>query len=226
MSVPRSRAGGGVIDGLIYAVGGAHGTKYHSSVERYYKDEDRWESVCPMIKPRIGLGCCVVRRLLYAVGGYDGIERLNTVEVYDPDQDIWSPVASMNVARSGAGVVSYDNFVYAVGGYTTNLQLNSAERWVLFQLNYQIKVINLFIFRYDTITDQWTFIKPLHSPRSALAAVSFKCGRVLALGGYNGVDFVSTIEMLDPNTGEWIVIGNMTSERSGHAAAMTIDFVH
>ena len=86
--------------------------------------------------------------------------------------------------------------------------------------------VNLFIFRYDTITDQWTFIKPLHSPRSALAAVSFKCGRVLALGGYNGVDFVSTIEMLDPNTGEWIVIGNMTSERSGHAAAMTIDFVH
>jgi kelch-like protein 19 len=34
MSVPRSRAGAGVVDGLIYVVGGAHGVKQHSSVER------------------------------------------------------------------------------------------------------------------------------------------------------------------------------------------------
>ena len=34
MSVPRSRAGAAVIDGLIYVTGGAHGAKYHTSVER------------------------------------------------------------------------------------------------------------------------------------------------------------------------------------------------
>lgn len=207
MQVPRSRAGAGVIDGVIYAVGGAHGCKFHSSVERYFNDEDRWEYVASMKRQRIGLGCCVVRRLLYAVGGFDGKERLNHVEVYDPDKDTWNMVAPMNVPRSGAGVVSFDNYIFAVGGYTTNLQLDSAER-------------------YDTLTDQWTFIKPMSSPRSALAAVSFKCGRILAFGGYNGVDFVSTVEMLDPNTGDWLIVGNLTSERSGHGAAMTIDFVH
>lgn len=68
MSVPRSRAGVAVLDGLIYACGGAYGSQYHSSVERYYNMENRWESVSPMIMPRIGLGCAVVNRLLYAIG--------------------------------------------------------------------------------------------------------------------------------------------------------------
>ena len=48
----------------------------------------------------------------------------------------------------------------------------------------------------------------------------------MALGGYNGVDFVSTVEMYNSDTDQWMVVGNMTSERSGHAAAITIDFVH
>ncbi|XP_019364268.1 PREDICTED: kelch-like ECH-associated protein 1 [Gavialis gangeticus] len=34
MSVPRNRIGVGVIDGLIYAVGGSHGCVHHDSVER------------------------------------------------------------------------------------------------------------------------------------------------------------------------------------------------
>ncbi len=34
MSVPRNRIGLGVIDGMIYAVGGSHGCVHHNSVER------------------------------------------------------------------------------------------------------------------------------------------------------------------------------------------------
>ncbi|XP_027562727.1 kelch-like ECH-associated protein 1, partial [Neopelma chrysocephalum] len=35
MSVPRNRIGVGVIDGMIYAVGGSHGCTHHCSVERW-----------------------------------------------------------------------------------------------------------------------------------------------------------------------------------------------
>lgn len=35
MSVPRNRVGVAVMDGLLYAVGGSEGNKYHSSVEWY-----------------------------------------------------------------------------------------------------------------------------------------------------------------------------------------------
>ena len=34
MSAPRNRVGVGVIDDLIYAVGGSHGSTHHQSVER------------------------------------------------------------------------------------------------------------------------------------------------------------------------------------------------
>jgi kelch-like protein 19 len=98
-----SYPGCAVIDGLIYAVGGACGSQYHSSVERYHHLENRWENMASMIMPRIGLGCAVVNRLLYAVGGYDGQSRLNQVECYNPDVNAWVMVAPMQVARSGAG---------------------------------------------------------------------------------------------------------------------------
>ena len=95
------KKGTGIIDGQIYACGGAQDTKFHSSVERYDPIGDHWELVAPMNLARIGLGCAVVNRLLYAIGGYDGVSRLNQVECYNPEQNKWSFVASMKESRSG-----------------------------------------------------------------------------------------------------------------------------
>ena len=107
LNFPRSRASSAVLDGHIYVMGGAHGAKYHSSVERFHEEENRWEMVTPMNVSRIGSGCAVVNRILYVVGGYDGITRLNSVECYNPDTNYWSFVQPMNVARSGAGNLNF-----------------------------------------------------------------------------------------------------------------------
>ncbi|CAF0836199.1 unnamed protein product [Brachionus calyciflorus] len=203
MSVPRSRAGVGVIDGLIYAVGGANSCTCHKSVERYHSQENRWEPVASMNMARIGLGCAVVNRLLYAVGGYDGTNRLNQVECYNPDSNVWTMVASMNVPRSGAGIIAWENYIYAVGGYTNNLQLNSVER-------------------YDPQTNQWSFVSSMNVPRSALACVVWN-GKIIAIGGYNGNEFLSSIELYDPSTDTWTDGPPMTSERSGHGAVVTVE---
>lgn len=90
-----------------------------------------------------------------------------------------------------------------MGGYTTNLQLNSAER-------------------YDTLTDQWSFIKPMSIPRSALASVAWN-GRILAIGGYNGNEFLSSVELYDPCEDKWTEGPRLTTERSGHGAAITVE---
>ena len=103
LTVPRSRAGSGAIDGYIYVAGGAHGNLFHSSVERYHVMEDKWELVAPMSIARIGLGCSVVNRLLYAIGGFDGHTRLAHVESYNPDLNSWTTMQPMNSSRSGAG---------------------------------------------------------------------------------------------------------------------------
>lgn len=109
----------------------------------------------------------------------------------------------MNTARSGAGVCAIENFIYAVGGYTTSLQLSSCER-------------------YDTITNQWTYVKSMSMPRSALACVAWN-GKIFAIGGYNGNEFLSSIEYYEPSEDKWDETVNLTSERSGHGAAVTVE---
>lgn len=205
MSVPRSRAGAAVIDGLIYVCGGASGTQYHSSVEKYCPLANQWFPVAPMLIPRLGLGCVVLNRLMYAIGGYDGVNRLNQVECFDPETNNWHSIAPMTVARSGVGCATLENNIFVVGGYTAEMQLNSVEK-------------------YNIQTNQWTICTNMSSPRSALACVTWN-GRIYAIGGYNGKDFLTKIECYDPKEDKWMETSGMLSGRSGHGAAISIETV-
>lgn len=190
MKLPRSRAGTNVIDGLIYAVGGANGSNCHNSVERYYPKEDRWEFVSPMKTQRVGLTCVAVNRLLYAIGGFNGYERLNSVEVYNPDTDEWLITEPMNELRSGAGSCVVGDSIYVIGGYDGKNQLSSCEV-------------------YDTIKKKWHYIPSMISPRSALGCVYFRscitsnrmC--ILVTGGYDGSSFLTSAEIYNPETETW-----------------------
>ncbi|KAK7485359.1 hypothetical protein BaRGS_00023458 [Batillaria attramentaria] len=200
MTVPRNRVGVGVIDNMIYAVGGSQGQTHHNSAERYDPETDTWTPISSMVTRRIGVGCAVLNRLLFAVGGFDGQNRLSSVECYDPERNEWRTVASMNTMRSGAGVIGMDSYVYAVGGYDSTCQLRSVER-------------------YNLEKNCWEFVSPMNSPRSALS-VAVICNKLYALGGYDGTDFLTSVEMYDPTTNEWTEVTNMPCGRSGHGVAV------
>ncbi|XP_067829035.1 kelch-like ECH-associated protein 1B isoform X2 [Heptranchias perlo] len=203
MSVPRNRIGVGVIDGLIYAVGGSHGCIHHNSVERYDPERDEWELVAPMLTRRIGVGVAVINRLLYAVGGFDGTNRLNSAECYYPENDEWRMVAAMNTVRSGAGVCALNSCIYTMGGYDGMDQLNSVER-------------------YDVEADRWMFVPPMKHRRSALG-VTVHQGRIYVLGGYDGHIFLHSVECYNPNTDQWTEVTQLTSGRSGVGVAVTME---
>lgn len=42
-------------------------------------------------------------------------------------------------------------------------------------------------------------------------------------GGYDGNDFLSTVEVYKPETNEWTNLTNMTCGRSGHGVAVGIE---
>lgn len=200
MSTPRSRVGVGVMDGMLYAVGGCHSATLHNSVERYKPEENTWESVQPMATRRIGVGVAVVNRLLYAVGGFDGTCRLSSAECYHPENNEWITLASMNTPRSAAGVIALEQYVYAVGGYDGSDQLKTVER-------------------YNIETNEWEYVASMRSPRSALSVAVLE-GKLYALGGYDGTNFLSSVEVFDAATNEWIDAPSMNCGRSGHAAAV------
>lgn len=200
MHAPRNRLGVGVIDNLIYAVGGSHGATHHASAERYDAENDVWTEIASMSTRRIGVGCAVLNRLLYAVGGYDGENRLSSVECYDPEHNQWTEVRPMNTMRSGAGVAALDNHIYAVGGYDSSCQLKTTER-------------------YNPEKRQWEFVADMSSPRSALS-VAVLNGKLFALGGYDGNDFLSSVEGYCAELNKWFDVSNMTCGRSGHGVAV------
>ncbi|XP_073977102.1 kelch like ECH associated protein 1 [Rhodnius prolixus] len=201
MSVLRNRVGVGIVDGMIYAVGGSAAAEYYNTVEKYNPEEDRWYNVKPMNQKRLGVGVAVVNRLLYAVGGFDGEIRLKSVECYHPETDTWWDIPDMAVPRSGAGVASIGQYIYVVGGYDGTRQLETVER-------------------YDTEKQIWQFMAPLSKARSALS-VSVIDNKIYALGGYDGQEFVPTVEIYDPSADQWIDGVSMTSARSGHASAVS-----
>ncbi|XP_014670370.1 PREDICTED: kelch-like ECH-associated protein 1 [Priapulus caudatus] len=205
MSVARNRVGVGVLDNLLYVVGGSHGSSHHSSVERYNPIEETWTMVAPMAIKRIGVGVTVVNRLLYAVGGYDGKDRLRSTECYNPDKDEWRFVAPMNTMRSGCGVVAMDDYIYAVGGYDGAQQLSSVEC-------------------YDTLKDRWKLVAPMNCPRSALS-VAVTDNKLYAMGGYDGQNFLSSIEVYNPELDTWKDVTNMSCGRSGHASAVYLGVI-
>ncbi|XP_078488587.1 kelch-like ECH-associated protein 1 [Ciona intestinalis] len=200
MNVPRNRSSVGVIDNMVYAVGGSQGPTHHNSVERYDPELDTWTMVCGMKTKRIGVGCAVVNRMLYAVGGFDGVNRLSSVERYHPENDEWKDTQPMHTARSGAGVVALGNTIYAVGGYDGHEQLNSVEK-------------------YNVLDDTWQSVSRMKHRRSALA-VTVHNGKIFALGGYDGHDFLSSVEYYDPAKNEWKEVTNMSSGRSGCGSAV------
>lgn len=198
MGVPRHRLGVAVLDGLLYAVAGSHGTNCLSSVERYDPSTDEWTSVASLSLARYGLGAAVVRRRLYAVGGCDSTTKFGTVERYCPELDRWDVVAPLKVPRSGAGTVAFGKHIYVIGGYDGRGQVTSVER-------------------YDTDLDFWEMVAPLNTRRSALSAAVLD-GKIFALGGYDGQEYLSTVEVYDPTTNVWTTGHPMPSCKSGQAS--------
>lgn len=74
-------SGVGVLEGILYAVGGHDGPLVRKSVESYDPAKNRWTPVSDMALCRRNAGVVALNGLLYVVGGDDGSSNLASVEV-------------------------------------------------------------------------------------------------------------------------------------------------
>lgn len=109
MSDRRSGAGVGVLDNILYAVGGHDGPLVRKSVEAYNVETNTWHKVADMAFCRRNAGVVAHKGMLFVVGGDDGSSNLASVEVYTPETNSWRLLpASMSIGRSYAGVAMID----------------------------------------------------------------------------------------------------------------------
>ncbi|XP_032902953.1 kelch-like ECH-associated protein 1A [Amblyraja radiata] len=203
MSVARNRVGVGVIDGIIYAIGGSCGSLHHRSAERYDPETNRWTAIAPMQSRRIAAGVAVWSGLLYVVGGFDGDERLRSVERYCPERDTWSSVTPMGTVRSGAGVVTLGHYIYVAGGYNGQEQVSSVER-------------------YCIDGERWECVGSMKHSRSAMGMTAFQ-RKIYVLGGFSQHGFLNSVECYDPEKDKWTEVTSMPTARSGMGVAVTME---
>jgi hypothetical protein len=212
---PRGRLGVGVVNGILYAVGGSivHTgvggyAELLSTVEAYSPSTNSWSSKAPLPTPRSGVAVGVVDGILYALGGSSSQTKptLDTMDAYDPVRNAWTARAPMPTPRSGFALGVTRGTLYAVGGWATN---NGPTG---------------LVEAYDPITNKWTIKAPLPSPRVALS-VGVVNGILYAVGGAccspgHGSRIFGTVEAYDPATNTWTTKAPMPTPRYYLAVAV------
>ncbi|GLV31087.1 uncharacterized protein CBL_12160 [Carabus blaptoides fortunei] len=205
MNTHRHGLGVAVLSGPLYAVGGHDGWSYLNTVERWDPVTRSWSLVAPMQSQRCTAGVAVLNGRLYAVGGRDGASCLRTVECYDPHTNKWTPCAPMTRRRGGVGVGVANGFLYALGGQDAPANNPAASRFDCVE-------------RYDPGTDTWTIVASLSNKRDAVGVCSLG-DRLMAIGGYDGGQYLRTVEQYDPNSNEWTSVAPLIT---GRAAACVV----
>src|SRR5947209_2025203 len=158
-------------------------------------------------------GACTVAlndgRLLIS-GGADANGPTATADLFSTTGS-WSAAASMNSPRSHQScAVLQDGRVLVAGGTTSSGGgvTNSAEI-------------------YDPSADSWSQVGLMNDARSGATASVLQDGRVLITGGRSSdgppILISNTLEVFDPNSGNFSNAGTMSSPRQDHAAAVLSD---
>ncbi len=165
LQAPRSFLGAAIVNGVIYAVGGAIGRKRLSWVERLDTNDSypEWKEVAGLKIARSRPGVTQLNGRVYAVGGYNGSDYLNSIECYCPDTNQWALIEGMANPRNSPAVACFRGRLIVAGGYDGKNMLDSVES-------------------YDPEQDRWSNMTSLSAPRCDFTMCTAIVTAVTALG--------------------------------------------
>jgi len=197
MPTARGVLSAGVVDGKIYAIGGAQGNPGMVIVEEYDPETDTWTRKGDMPMITAGAASSVVNGRIYVIGGVPNWleQAYSNVQEYDPATDTWTIKTSMPTARGWVSSGAVNGKIYVVGGAPVHhgAPFSTVEE-------------------YDTATDTWTKKADMPTAR-VYASISAVNGKIYAIGGSPGYSQwfqgLTTVEEYDPTTDTWTKKANM-----------------
>jgi hypothetical protein len=179
MPTPRFGLSTSVVNGIIYAIGGANNLNgWVGTVEAYDPATDTWTTKASMPTPRYELSTSVVNGVIYAfAGGYSaGHSFFGTLEAYDPASDTWTTKAATNGTYM-AGIAAMNGTLYVIGGYA--------------QVFWDPTVLT-----YDTVAASWGR-REIGMPTERLGlGLNVVNGVIYTIGGYSSTAIVGAVEAL------------------------------
>ena len=144
MQEARSGLGVAVVNGKIYAIGGAGKGGFSATNEEYDPETDTCAMKAPMPTPRSAFGIAVYENKIYCIGGYTFSGSATAVnEVYNPVTDSWENKTSMPTARLNLRANVVNGKIYLIGGISypdSGRSLNEV---------------------YDPVSDTWSVKSPI-----------------------------------------------------------------
>lgn len=247
MQQHRYGVGVAVYQGHLYAVGGKNERGIRlCSVERYSEATGVWSLVGSLRTARDSMGICVFEGKLYVAGGVDqDNSALSSVECFDSSTQQWQQVTRMSHSRAGLGMSAHSGKLYAVGGYG-GLQghvetgahghvLSSVERYDQGQNHWELVAPlgsgmdaargtgpdrthshahgDTHAHAHAHVHDHFD---PHHNQRTGVGVVVCD-GYLYAVGGFDGVSQLDTVERFEFSTNRWETVASMSRARAGLA---------
>jgi N-acetylneuraminic acid mutarotase len=215
LPTPRSGVSVGVVDGILYALGGDSSeigrTEWNrpllklDTVDAYDPVRNTWTAKAAMPTRRYAYGVGVAKGTLYVVGGSAGTET-GLLEAYDPIKNRWAVKAPMPTPRAIPGVGIVNGILYAVGGLCCGCW-EPAD-----------KILGA-VEAYDPTTNTWTAKAPMLTPRAGVA-VGVANQVLYAVGGFSkSMDYkgADVVEAYDPIRNVWTTKAQLPGNRNGVA---------
>jgi N-acetylneuraminic acid mutarotase len=137
MQEARCDLGVAVVNGKIYAIGGAGAKGFSSTNEEYDPATNIWTFRAPMPTPRSAFGIAVYKNKIYCFGGYTMTGTTGTAtgvnEVYDPATNTWAKRASMPTARLNIRANPVNDKIYLIGGIPILTRAEHSMRFMILQ---------------------------------------------------------------------------------------------
>lgn len=164
-------------------MGGHDGMSIFNSVERFNPESAKWEHVKPMRSRRCRLGACALNGKLYVCGGL-----------------VWQSHTQRSFrARAYTTLLLGWCRWYWLPPFTNTKKNNSTQdgltsRRPIYMFSYDGSQFLRSVEMYDPSRDEWTELSSMNVKRSRVSLIA-NCGRLFAIGGYDGVSNLSSMEV-------------------------------
>ncbi|XP_076033386.1 kelch-like protein 8 isoform X2 [Oratosquilla oratoria] len=191
-----------VQDNCVFVLGGQTNNNFLASCEMYNVEKNTWTPLPDLPYALHAASAVFLDGRLYLVGGRSFNRYEDSTMVYHPQQQTWLERGRMDLGRGHAGVGGLNGVLYAVGGVGADAKITATCE------------------KYDPISDMWTPIAPLNEAR-AYHSVAVVDNRVYAMGGYDGVHWLNSVECYDPLKDAWSPAPPMVSSRSSFGVTVS-----
>ncbi len=209
--------------GKIYVAGGIGSDRtIQSSVERFDPENDQWQLLKPLPKPRHHIALAAHGSEVYGLGGFRGNwpawRAMDDVFVYDIEKNKWALKYKLPVARGEHTVSVLDNELIVIGGRVRKTE--NAE-------SFFEHVDTGLTHSLNITTGQWKARVSMPTPRNSHAAAVID-GEVFVVGGRRNVmtsggrleiENLDVLEAYNPKTDTWRRLAPMPEAQGGLAAA-------